>query len=282
MDEMVNENEVVEDAVAVEEVAGDGLSDAEFDALWDSDDDEPLFAEQETEEPEDQPDQEPAKTEETEPTETKQPDEQDTDQYLELKHFDEVKKVTKDEARVLAQKGMDYDRIRGKLGEAEEANAKLQKYEAFLNEIKGNFATLDDLMNDTRARVMADKDGISYEDALKKVKEANQQPEPKKEPEVDMNAVIQQIRKQSFQEFAQAYPDVKPADIPQEVWQDMEKTNNLLASYIKYEAKKIKDENAVLKKNAENKSRSVGSMKSSGNSTLEKSEFDRILEEDDW
>lgn len=282
MDEMVNENEVVEDVVAVEEDAGDGLSDAEFDALWDSDDDEPLFAEQETEEPEDQPDQEPAKTEETEPTETKQPDEQDTDQYLELKHFDEVKKVTKDEARVLAQKGMDYDRIRGKLGEAEEANAKLQKYEAFLNEIKGNFATLDDLMNDTRARVMADKDGISYEDALKKVKEANQQPEPKKEPEVDMNAVIQQIRKQSFQEFAQAYPDVKPADIPQEVWQDMEKTNNLLASYIKYEAKKIKDENAVLKKNAENKSRSVGSMKSSGNSTLEKSEFDRILEEDDW
>lgn len=282
MDEMVNENEVVEDVVAVEEDAGDGISDAEFDALWDSDDDEPLFAEQETEEPEDQPDQEPAKTEETEPTETKQPDEQDTDQYLELKHFDEVKKVTKDEARVLAQKGMDYDRIRGKLGEAEEANAKLQKYEAFLNEIKGNFATLDDLMNDTRARVMADKDGISYEDALEKVKEANQQPEPKKEPEVDMNAVIQQIRKQSFQEFAQAYPDVKPADIPQEVWQDMEKTNNLLASYIKYEAKKIKDENAVLKKNAENKSRSVGSMKSSGNSTLEKSEFDRILEEDDW
>ena len=282
MDEMVNENEVVEDVVAVEEDAGDGISDAEFDAIWDDDNDEPLFAEQGTDEPEDQPEPEPAKTEETEPTEAKQPDGQDTDQYLELKHFDEVKKVTKDEARVLAQKGMDYDRIRGKLGEAEEANAKLQKYEAFLNEIKGNFATLDDLMNDTRARVMADKDGISYEDALKKVKEANQQPEPKKEPEVDMNAVIQQIRKQSFQEFAQAYPDVKPADIPQEVWQDMEKTNNLLASYIKYEAKKIKDENAVLKKNAENKSRSVGSMKSSGNSTLERSEFDRILEEDDW
>ena len=282
MDEMVNENEVVEDVAPVDEGTDEGLSDAEFDAIWDDDNDEPLFAEQGTDEPEDQPEPEPAKTEETEPTETKQPDGQDTDQYLELKHFDEVKKVTKDEARVLAQKGMDYDRIRNKLGEAEEANAKLQKYESFLNEIKGDFATLDDLMNDTRARVMADKENISYEDALKKVKEANQQPEPKKEPEVDMNAVIQQIRKQSFQEFAQAYPDVKPTDIPKEVWEDLEKTNNLLASYVKYEAKKIKDENAVLKKNAENKSRSVGSMKSSGNSTLERSEFDRILEEDDW
>lgn len=282
MDEMVNENEVVEDVVPVDEGTDEGLSDAEFDAIWDDDNDEPLFAEQGTDEPEDQPEPEPAKTEETEPTEAKQPDGQDTDQYLELKHFDEVKKVTKDEARVLAQKGMDYDRIRNKLGEAEEANAKLQKYESFLNEIKGDFATLDDLMNDTRARVMADKENISYEDALKKVKEANQQPEPKKEPEVDMNAVIQQIRKQSFQEFAQTYPDVKPTDIPKEVWEDLEKTNNLLASYVKYEAKKIKDENAVLKKNAENKSRSVGSMKSSGNSTLERSEFDRILEEDDW
>lgn len=282
MDEMVNENEVVEDVAPVDEGTDEGLSDAEFDAIWDDDNDEPLFAEQGTDEPEDQPEPEPAKTEETEPTEAKQPDGQDTDQYLELKHFDEVKKVTKDEARVLAQKGMDYDRIRNKLGEAEEANAKLQKYESFLNEIKGDFATLDDLMNDTRARVMADKENISYEDALKKVKEANQQPEPKKEPEVDMNAVIQQIRKQSFQEFAQTYPDVKPTDIPKEVWEDLEKTNNLLASYVKYEAKKIKDENAVLKKNAENKSRSVGSMKSSGNSTLERSEFDRILEEDDW
>ena len=282
MDEMVNENEVIEDVAPVDEGTDEGLSDAEFDAIWDDDNDEPLFAEQGTDEPEDQPEPEPAKTEETEPTEAKQPDGQDTDQYLELKHFDEVKKVTKDEARVLAQKGMDYDRIRNKLGEAEEANAKLQKYESFLNEIKGDFATLDDLMNDTRARVMADKENISYEDALKKVKEANQQPEPKKEPEVDMNAVIQQIRKQSFQEFAQTYPDVKPTDIPKEVWEDLEKTNNLLASYVKYEAKKIKDENAVLKKNAENKSRSVGSMKSSGNSTLERSEFDRILEEDDW
>ena len=128
MDEMVNENEVVEDVAPVDEGTDEGLSDAEFDAIWDDDNDEPLFAEQGTDEPEDQPEPEPAKTEETEPTEAKQPDGQDTDQYLELKHFDEVKKVTKDEARVLAQKGMDYDRIRNKLGEAEESNAKLQKY----------------------------------------------------------------------------------------------------------------------------------------------------------
>ena len=281
MDEMVNTNEVVEETTPAVEETVEEVSDAEFDALWE-DDDSPLFAETDSEAEADQPSEEQTQTEETEPTETEQPKPDDTDQYLELKHLDEVKKVNKEEAKVLAQKGMDYDRIRGKLGEAENAIQQLQKYESFLNEIKGDFDTLDDLMNDTRARLKADKEGISYEDALSKVKEANQPKPQEKQPEVDMNAVIQQIRKQSYQEFAQAYPNIEPKDIPEEVWKDMDKTNNLLASYIKYEAKKLKDENAVLKKNAENRSRSVGSMKSSGNTAMEKSEFDRILEDDDW
>lgn len=277
MDEMVNE--VVEETTPAEGAVED-ISDAEFDAIWD-DSDEPLFAEEAFEDEADQPAEEPV-TEEIEPTEAEEPKAEDTDQWLELKHFDEVKKVNKEQAKELAQKGMDYDRIRGKLGEAEQTNSELKKYKDFLTEIQGDFETLDDLMNDTRARIMSDKDGITYEDALAKVKSANQPKEQKKDPEVDMNAVIQQIRKASYTEFAQAYPDVLPKDIPREVWQDMEKTNNLLASYIKYEAKKIKDENAVLKKNAENKSRSTGSMKSSGNASYEKSEFDRVFEEDDW
>ena len=279
MDEMVND--VVEEVAPVDEGTGEGLSDAEFDAMWDDDDDSyEVFAEEATEDTADQPTQEPDKAEETEPTETKQ-SEPDADQYLELKHFDEVKKVTKDEAKVLAQKGMDYDRIRGRLGEAEEANKKLAKYEAFLKEIQGDFPSIDDLMNDTRARVKADKDGISYEDALKQVQNANQQKEQK--PQVDEATIIQNIRKASFTEFAKEHPDIKPADIPQEVWQDLEKTNNLSASYAKYEAKQLQNEIAVLKKNAENKSRTVGSMKSSGtNRNVEKSEFDRVFDEDDW
>ena len=283
MDEMVNTNEVVEETTDVAEEAVEEVSDAEFDAIWDSDDDSPMFAETDSEAEADQPSEEQTQTEETQPTEAEQPQAESPDQdYLELKHLDEVKRVNKEEAKVLAQKGMDYDRIRGKLGEAENAIQQLQKYESFLNEIKGDFATLDDLMNDTRARVKADKEGISYDEALTQVREANQPKQESNAQQADIGAVIQQIRKQSYLEFAQAYPNVEPKDIPEEVWKDMDKTNNLLASYVKYEAKKLKDENAVLKKNAENKSRSVGSMKSSGNSGLEKSEFDRILEDDDW
>ena len=266
MDEMVNGNEVIEETAPVAEEAVEEVSDSDFDAFMDSDD-EDMFADQATEEA-DQPTQE-TETEETEPAEVEQPEEQDTDQYLELKHFNEVRKVSKKEAQVLAQKGMDYDRIRGKVD-------KLQKYEDFLNEIKGDFASLEDLMDDTRARLKADKDGISYEEALSKIKE-----EPAKTKQ-GREEILEQIRQESIQEFAQNHPEIKAEDIPQEVWEDVFKTNNLEASYAKYEAKRLKEEKVVLEKNAKNRSRSTGSMKSSGNSGLEKSEFERVLDSDDW
>ena len=261
-------NDVVEEVAPTDEGTGEGLTDAEFDEMWENDDDSyEVFAEETTEDTADQPTQESDNAEETEPTEAKQP-EPDADQYLELKHFDEVKKVTKDEAKVLAQKGMDYDRIRGKMTE-------LQKYEDFLNEIKGDFATLDDLMNDTRARLMADKDGISYEDALKKVEDGK----PQTNGNADREQVLDQIRRESVEAFAVAHPDIPVQDIPKEVWDDLFQTNNLEASYAKYEAKKLKDDNAILKKNAENKARSTGSMKSSGKAKMD--EYDAMWYEDD-
>lgn len=198
----------------------------------------------------------------------------DADQYLELKHFDEVRKVSKDEAKVLAQKGIDYDRIRGRLGEAENTIQKLQKYETFLKEIQGDFKSIDDLMTDTRARVMSDKDGISYEDAVKKVQEANQ-PKPQQAPQEDRSAVIRAMKQASYEEFARMYPDILPKDIPVEVWQDMEKTNDLVVSYEKYTTKQelastkselanIKAEIEAIKQNKINEEKAVGSLKTSG------------------
>ena len=281
MDEMTNVSEVVEEAAPAEETFDESVSDAEFDAMWDDDDsNDEVFAEPESEEA-DQPSEESAETEETEPTEAEQSSATDTDQYLELKHFDEVKKVTKEEAKVLAQKGMDYDRIRGKLDEANGTLARLQKYEDFLNELKGGFETIDDLMNDTRARLIADKEGITRDQALERVRSANQMKEQaQQQAQLDRNAVYEQIRRESLTAFLQAFPGVKAADIPQEVWDDMKVTNNLVASYAKYEAKKLKDENAVLKKNAENKARSTGSMKSAGKA--QRDEIDAMWYEDDY
>lgn len=209
----------------------------------------------------------------TEQTETKEPEQaqpaDDADQYLELKHFDEVKKVSKDEAKTLAQKGMDYDRIRGKLSDAEANVARLQKYENFLNELKGNYATIDELMDDTRARVLADKEGISYEAAVAKVQTSARKAEAQER--VNPESIRESMRKESLSTFLQVYPTVKAKEIPQEVWDDMAVTNSLVASYAKYEAKlvkqeaeKLKTENEILKQNKANEEKAVGSLKTSG------------------
>ena len=274
MDELTNVNEVVEESAPVEESTAEGFTDAELYAMWDSDDDEE-FVEPESDEA-DQQSEEPVE-EATESTEVEQPEADGADQYLELKHFDEVRKVTKDEAKELAQKGMDYDRIRGKLNEANANLEKLNRYEAFLNEIKGDFANVDDLMNDTRARLLSDREGITYEQALNRVKGADQQPAQ----QTDRNAVYEEMRRNSLSAFIEAFPGVKAKDIPQEVWDDMRTTNSLVASYAKYEAKKLAEENEILKKNAENKARSIGSMKSAGNKS-QRDEIDEMWYDDDY
>ena len=267
----------VEEQEAVEQF-DEGITDAEFDALWDSEDDDNSFIEPEETEA-DQP--EGSEGAEAEQPESEQPEAVDADQYLELKHFDEVRKVTKAEAKELAQKGMDYDRIRGKLSDAEANLQRLQRYEGFLNEMKGDFDSIEDLMADSRARLLADKENISYEEAVGRIQVNIQQEQMKQQMQQQLSpeAISEAMRKQSLQQFLQTYPDVKPKDIPQEVWDDMNITNNLVASYAKYEAKKIASENEILKQNAKNKSRSTGSMKSSGKTYAD--DYDRMWYEDD-
>lgn len=281
MDELTNNTEVIEESAPAEEVV-EGLTDAELDAMWNDDDDDG-FVETDTAEEADQQTTEPVETEETEPTETEQPKDDGADQYLELKHLGEVKKVTKDEATVLAQKGMDYDRIHGKLDEANTELAKLKGYESFLKELQGDFASIEDLMNDTRARVKADKEGISYEDALAKVKEANKpKEEPAPQPTITKESVFEQMAQESITAFLQKYPTVKADKIPKEVWDDMQITHNLVASYERYTAmQKLAQENETLRKNAENKARSIGSMKSSG-SKSQRDEIDEMWYDDDY
>jgi len=291
----MNEDQVTE--IQVDDDDNITISDSDLFDGWDDDvvvaeesaesDEAPEVADQPAEEA-DQPEEKPVvpdtapKTEESK-TEEPQPD---TDQYLELKHLDEIRKVSKEEAKVLAQKGMDYDRIRTKLGEAEQANEKLQKYESFLNEIKGDFATLDDLMTDTRARIMSDKDGISYEDAVQKVRTANQQAEQKAQeqaqPQVTRESVLEQMRQESCFAFKEKYPGVPAEKIPKEVWDDMMVTNNLVVSYERYVAasetnKKIDNlmaEIEAIKQNKINEEKAVGSLRNAGSAKV----VDKYLE----
>ena len=237
-------------------------------------------ADQPTEEPKpenDQKGEEPTQTE-TEPAQ----ESKEEDQFLELKHMDQVRKVSREEAKVLAQKGLDYDRIRGERDSMKQEHEKLKEYEGFLTELKGDFPTIEAMMTDTRARMIAERDGISYTDAVAKAKLMHPEQKPTEAKRED-----QPQRQDAVQRFVQLYPGVKAEEIPQSVWDEVKKTGDLVGAYQGYERQKqadriasLENEIATLKQNAKNAARSPGSMNSSGK-TNAKSLEEKLWEEDD-
>lgn len=195
----------------------------------------------------------------------------DTDQYLELKHFGETKKVGKEEAKTLASKGLDWDNMRSERDAARSErdalkteNAKLKELEAFLNEVRGDqFASIDDFMMDTRARMRSEANGTKFEDELAALKSKQTPAEAQKPAEEKPSPV---------DEFLHRFPNVKAEEIPESVWEEVRQTGDLVGAYVKHmesqkadEIQKLKDEIETLKQNQKNKERSAGSSRSSGN-----------------
>ena len=237
-------------------------------------------ADQPTEEPKPEETKDAEKPAETEPEQ--KPEEED--QFLELKHMDTVRKVNRDEAKVLAQKGLDYDRIRGERDAMQKDYAQLKKYESFLNDLKGDFPSIDAMMTDTRARMLAEKEGISYADAVAKVGVMQQGAQPQ-QTQVQQG----QPKVPAVDQFVQKYPGVKAEEIPQAVWDEVKRTGDLVGAYENYQNTKVKDEKIknleleieTLKQNQKNAARSTGSATSSGK-TSGKSLIQQLWDEDDY
>ena len=293
----MNENQITPEVEEVEsQIEGeetetdadeDGWPTEWTDAAEESDDNEGETVEEKPKA--DQPTEEP-KTEETKdaekPAET-EPEQkaEEEDQFLELKHMDTVRKVNRDEAKVLAQKGLDYDRIRGERDAMQKDYAQLKKYENFLNELKGDFPSIDAMMTDTRARMLAEKEGISYADAVAKVGVMQQGAQPQQQAQVQQ----EQPKVPAVDQFVQKYPGVKAEEIPQAVWDEVKRTGDLVGAYENYQNTKVKDDKIAsleqeietLKQNAKNAARSTGSATSSGKASG-KSLYQQLWDEDDY
>ena len=293
----MNENQITPEVEEVEsqiegaetevEADEDGWPTEWADAAEESDDNEGETVEEEPKA--DQPTEEP-KAEETKdadkPTDTEpeqKPEEED--QFLELKHMDTVRKVNREEAKALAQKGLDYDRIRGERDAMQKDYAQLKKYENFLNELKGDFPSIDAMMTDTRARMLAEKEGISYADAVAKVGVMQQGAQPQQQTQAQPG----QLKVPAVDQFVQKYPGVKAEEIPQAVWDEVKRTGDLVGAYENYQNTKVKDEKIknleleieTLKQNQKNAARSTGSASSSGK-TSGKSLIQQLWDEDDY
>ena len=207
----------------------------------------------------------------------------DGNQTFTLNYLGAEKVVSKDEAVTLAQKGMDYDRIRQKhedtLSELTTAKDKLSFFEQMAS---SQGKTLDQLIDSVMAEQLATREGIDPAVALGRVQLERERKQLEAEKAklakgADEQALAEKKRQDDITAFQNEYPDVfaklatdKNA-IPATVWEDVNKGETLVAAYAKYERAQLKAENEKLKAEAEqikqkqiNKSRSTGSQSTNG------------------
>lgn len=238
--------------------------------------------EEEAPEAEDTADQPEAEAEET----AAEPEQTETDQSFELKHLDEVRTVNRDEVIQLAQKGMDYDRVRGKYDEAKPQiewyakNATSVKWMEAIAQKQG--MTFEELVDQTRAQIMADETNQSL--AVCRGIVANERKAAELEKEKARMDTPEARKQRDIQDFIREYPEQakNPEALPKEVWAAVNRGETLVNAYRAFELKEVKAqleqqkiEAARKAQEEKNRARSTGSLSTSGKRTAD-AEFDAI------
>lgn len=280
MEETVNTTaaEETQDGFPAESGDADDWDDVDLSDLRDdaAGEEEPAPEEEHKEE---KPSQEEQETPEEESREANQEKEEPKDepQTFRLEHQGRVTEVDRDQVIQLAQKGMAYDAVSGELEAARQETARLAELETFLKELaQPQGLSVEDLMDNTRAQLLAEKEHLDPGVALQRVKldkerrafEADRDQKQKAQQAQDQETVR---RQGSFLRFHQEYPDVDPKSIPKEVWDQFGAGTDLADAYARFEAKSLRaqlqeanEKLAAAETNAKNKERSTGSQQSAG------------------
>ena len=217
-----------------------------------------------------------------------------------LKHLGEERKVSRDEVVQLAQKGLDYDRIREKWDSVKDDVPRLRSYEKFLAELASSRGgDIEALMDETMTQILINRAKAKGEElnpsaaaaqAVRMRMQNGWAPAAEEteagakgnlgadggnvgRPAVDANEMVNR--------FLAEYPTVRAENIPKEVWDEVNRNGgDLVKAYRGFENKRLAEENKRLKKDLEdakqqqkNKERSTGSTKSVGSSS-KRSAFD--------
>ena len=173
-----------------------------------------------------------------------------TDQFT-LRVLGENRTLSRDEMIAAAQKGLDYDRIRGKYSDLQkerEANAPAIELVKELADAQG--IPVDQLITNVRAAALARKEGIPIETATERVKlKAREDAVSKREAAFQQQdnadkqeAAAREARNKQFVAFFQKHPNVKPDEIPKQCFRDMANGIPLEHSYAAEIAKKNVEE----------------------------------------
>lgn len=236
----------------------------------------------ETAEPAEAPADQPEPTVEQPTQETPEQADDDADQRFELKHLDERREVTLEEMKTLAQKGMDYDRIR-------QERDDMRVGWDFLKELAGN-RPVQDLIDEARAAQLVEAQGIDRQTAIERVKldrerksfeakqqaaaaEAQAQQSAASAAEAE-KAAHEKWRQDCFMAFSKEFPDVDPKSIPKEVWNQFQNGETLVSAYRGYRLKELETEMKNKQQAEDAAQRSTGSQQTAGAS--DKDEFDAL------
>ena len=208
-------------------------------------------------------------------------------QTWELRHMGEVRQANEAEMVALAQKGMDYDRIRSQY---DEFKPVMEMVNRFANQQGLNTKDYISMLR-TQAK---QAEGLSEADARRSVELEDREAvvaaaEAERQAQQDAMAQAQRAeaeaasrRQADIQEFQQTFPEAAkdPNSIPPQVWADVRNGSSLVAAYARYavqqarqDAADAKRETASVQQNQRNAERSTGSMRSAGDGLKSKDPF---------
>lgn len=204
-----------------------------------------------------------------------------------LRHMDEVRQVGEADMVVLAQKGLDYDRIRGKYDEskpvmelfgsfAKQAGMSIPDYVSFIRTQAKQASGMSEAEARRTVELEDREAAVSAKEAVEAQRQngANQAAQARVAAEARRNADIA--------EFQRLFPDAAkdPKAIPQEVWAAVRSGMSLVSAYSKYAvdqanaARQAAEQKAAASaQNQQNASRSTGSMQSAGEPRASKDPF---------
>lgn len=197
-----------------------------------------------------------------------------------LHHLDEARTVNEADMVVLAQKGMDYDRIRGKYDEAkpvmelftgfaQKAGMSVAEYVSYIR----TQAKQQGGMSEAEAKRTVD---LEDREAAVAAKEAAQSQAAATQNSAEVR------RRADILEFQKTFPDVAkdPKTIPPEVWVEVNNGASLTIAYAKYALAQAKaaqktaeQKTEAVTQNHKNAARATGSMRTAGDSTKSKDPF---------
>lgn len=174
--------------------------------------------------------------------------------------------LTLDELKTNAQKGMNYDHVHKELMDLRNSPALgvIEKYAR-----KSGMTTeqyVQHLQQLDEAQRVNQMTGEGVPEAIaKRLIELEDKDKARSEKEAAEQKRANETAQ--YNKFLREYPDVKAADIPEEVWQRFRDGMDLTASYAIYENKSLKNQVQQFKQNETNKQKSVGSVKGDSSET---------------